>query len=98
VSDLTKISRLEKQLTVAEKGKQAILTKIRDLQKELKTEKTSSLLRLIIETGFPLEQEALLIGAILHAKDELAGPNKTNVINHYTELYQVFCQNKKKGR
>lgn len=89
-----KLSRLEKKFSNLQRKQEETLAHIRQEKKETRKaiveERLSFIARTIKQTGFPVDKPAILIGAILAAKEKLESSNCAAEINHYIELYNDF--------
>lgn len=94
--NLSKLSRMEKQyqdLVAKQNENMERMRKEKKLaQQKLEAERISFLIRAIKQTNFPTENSAVLIGAILAAKETLDGPQRVETVNHYIELYTDFAK------
>lgn len=91
-----KISRLQQKFNSLQKKQEDQLARMRqekkELKKEIEKEQLSFIVRTIKQTGFPIDNPAILIGAILSAKEKLHSPDNANTINHFIELYTDFAE------
>lgn len=92
---LGKLEKLQKRYAAAKKKQDAVLSKMREdeknLKKELEAEQAAFLTKTIKQTGFPIDNPAVLIGAILEAKEKMKDPE---VINLYIDRYTAFAKEK----
>lgn len=90
-----KLSRLEKRFGSLQKKQEDALARMRqeknDLKKQIESERLSYITRSIKQTGFPMDQPAILIGAILAAKEKLDSPECADEIDRYIQLYTEFA-------
>ena len=71
----------------------AISNEQRDLNKQIEEEQYAVLIKLLRQTGLPLDNTAIIVGLALEAKDILSGTDeiaKTAAINKYTQRYIEF--------
>ena len=71
----------------------AISSEQRDLNKQIEEEQYAVLIKLLRQTGLPLDNTAVIVGLALEAKDILNGTDemaKIAAINKYTQRYIEF--------
>ena len=66
---------------------------MKKVRKDIEAERVARIVYLIKKTGFPADKPAILIGAILSAKEKLESTACVEEINRYIDLYNVFAGN-----
>lgn len=91
-----KLSRLEKKFYATQKKQEEALARMRqeknEIKKAMESERFAFIIRTIKQTGFPIDKPAILIGAILAAKEKLDSTDSAVEIDHYIELYTAFAE------
>lgn len=66
----------------------------KSLDKQIEEEKYAVTIKLLRQTGFPIDNIALLVGMALKAKEllENGGDEKSSLINTYVSLYTDFAK------
>ena len=93
-----RISRLERKFQNLQQKQEETLAQIRkdkkEARKKIESERLYFIARTIKQSGFPVDQPAILIGAILAAKEKLDSGDCANEINRYIDLYNDFAKRK----
>lgn len=85
--------RRRKQEAKLRESIKATSSELRDINKQIEEEKYAVLIRLLRETGLPLDNTPLIIGIALEAKDMMDSTDesvRTAAINKYTDRYLAF--------
>lgn len=85
--------RRRKQEAKLRESIKATSSELRDINKQIEEEKYAVLIRLLRETGLPLDNTPLIIGIALEAKDMMDSTDesvRTATINKYTDRYLAF--------
>lgn len=86
-------ARRRKQEAKLRESIKATSSELRDLNKQIEEEKYAVLIRLLRETGLPLDNTPLIIGIALEAKEMMDSADesvRTAAINKYTDRYLAF--------
>ena len=87
------LCRLEKKFTTLRQQQEAMQLQMKKVRKDIEAERMARIVYLIKKTGFPADKPAILIGAILSAKEKLESTACVEEINRYIDLYNVFAGN-----
>ena len=87
------LCRLEKKFTTLRQQQEAMQLQMTKVRKDIEAERMARIVYLIKKTGFPADKPAILIGAILSAKEKLESTACVEEINRYIDLYNVFAGN-----
>lgn len=85
------LSRLQKKFTTLREKQERMQQEQKEIKKRIEAERMSQLARMIKKTGFPTDKPAILIGAILAAKEKIDGDASVAAINRYIDLYNQFA-------
>ena len=87
------LCRLEKKFTTLRQQQEAMQLQMKKVRKDIEAERMARIVYLIKKTGFPADKPAILIGAILSAKEKLESTACVEELNRYIDLYNVFAGN-----
>lgn len=86
-------ARRRKQEAKLRESIKATSSELRDLNKQIEEEKYAVLIRLLRETGLPLDNTPVIVGIALEAKEMMDSADeavRTAMINKYTNRYLAF--------
>lgn len=84
------LKQMQKKWANLRKKQEALQAEMKRMKRGIEVQRTIDIGRIIKQTGFPVENMAIFIGALLHAKEHIDGGDQT-AIDHYIAAYTRFC-------
>ena len=85
------LKQMQKKFATLRKRQEALQAEMKRMKRGMEAQRTIDIGRIIKQTGFPVENMAILIGALLHAKEHIDEGDQT-AIDNYSAAYARFSE------